>query len=103
MPETPTKAGFYWYTPRVGAEVLVEILPGLLVREVGTTALIPVEALGGEFGERIPFSATLAAMRELAAKSPWEDFGFCHFFVVPEGLEHDATCPYPKAQEKRDE
>jgi len=121
MPETPTKAGFYWYTPLVGAEVLVEILPGLLARGVGATALIPVEALGGEFGERIPSSATLAALRELAAKDPLIDddwgggFPFCHYCggvecgdgpdpdVPPYRIHHHADCPYPKAQEKRDE
>ena len=105
MPETPTKAGFYywrirtwktWGVANCGPEITGN------VREY-------FDSPDAEWGERLPDDpATLAALRELAATSPWEDFGFCHFCGVSEGqdwntLEHDATCPYPKAQEKRDE
>jgi len=96
MPETPTKTGWYWVWLKTSA------FPRWVIDYLHEADFLLAESYV-TLGPRIPSSATLAALRELAAKSPWEDFGFCHFCGVSEGLEHDATCPYPKAQEKRDE
>jgi len=118
MPETPTKAGFYywrirtwktWGVANCGPEITGN------VREY-------FDSPDAEWGERLPDDpATLAALRELAAKDPLIDddwgggFPFCHYCggvecgdgpdpdVPPYRIHHHADCPYPKAQEKRDE
>ena len=104
MPETPTKAGFYywrirtwktWGVANCGPEITGN------VREY-------FDSPDAEWGERLPDDpATLAALRELAATEPWcldpDGERVCGFCGVPEEESHKAICPYPKAQEKRDE
>ena len=114
MPETPTKTGWYWVWLKTSA------FPRWVIDYLHEADFLLAESYV-TLGPRIPSSATLAALRELAAKDPLIDddwgggFPFCHYCggvecgdgpdpdVPPYRIHHHADCPYPKAQEKRDE
>lgn len=118
VPETP---GWYWVSRgRSSHLVFVYQMPGLPceVREPfggrdGTqwrTVKDCAEALGWEWGERIPDSPTLTAMREMAACDPsfdnetTDECLFCGGTANPDeppyAIEHTADCAWLRAQEK---
>ena len=126
---TPTEPGQYWWAPPTDWRMLdqiVQVSAARVMSDVDATSssagslcaqslvqpCMPLEEwVRGTWGERIPDSPTLKAMREMMAKehTMWLDADtdrraccYCEGVSGPDGakVDHDPDCPWLRAQEE---
>ena len=113
---TPTEPDNYWWTPPPDWNMDTQIVhvartdDDILCGQSLEQPCMPIRGWErGTWGERIPDSHTLKAMKAHAAGTPVLDFAgykWCpHCHAAPsrgEPLVHAPDCPWLRAQEKRD-
>ena len=103
---TPTEEGWFWYTPSDGPKrpqpmQVVRDAQGHLHIGAPTCGSPHPGRAGGTWGERIPSSDQIKAMREVVAIDPHDNGDccpLCHCWSTDDP-PHDPTCPWIRAQD----